>query len=99
MRARRLEQGVQWLVAKARHLSARERISLADALAQVYEELATRRFFQPSAPGTVSSRFLCDAGLGGLARWLRASGHEAAWRPDIDDGELLREARTTVPSF
>jgi uncharacterized protein len=24
-------------------------------------------------------RFLCDASLGGLARWLRAAGYEAAW--------------------
>ena len=35
--------------------------------------------------------FLCDAGLGGLARWLRASGYEAIWIPDIDDDDLLRE--------
>jgi uncharacterized protein with PIN domain len=38
--------------------------------------------------------FWCDAGLGGLARWLRAAGYAAAWQPDIDDNELLREART-----
>ena len=37
--------------------------------------------------------FACDAGLGGLARWLRAAGYEAHWRPDIDDDDLLREAR------
>ena len=37
--------------------------------------------------------FLCDAGLGGLARWLRAAGYEAFWQPDIDDAELLREAQ------
>src|ERR1051326_1755509 len=36
--------------------------------------------------------FLCDAGLGGLARWLRAAGYDAAWQPDIDDAELLRQA-------
>src|SRR5947207_2374318 len=24
--------------------------------------------------------FLCDAGLGGLARWLRASGYDSIWR-------------------
>ena len=38
-------------------------------------------------------RFLCDAGLGGLARWLRAAGYEAIWIPDIDDPELLRQAQ------
>ena len=94
-RARRLEQGVQWLVMKARRLSAREGISIGDALTQVYERLAARKFFQPSAPGTVPRCFLCDAGLGGLARWLRAAGYEAGWQPDIDDDDLLREARST----
>jgi uncharacterized protein len=92
-RARRLEQGVRWLVAKARHLSTRDDISLADALAQVYERLAVRQYFQTSAPGTAPSHFLCDAGLGGLARWLRAAGYEAAWQPDITDDDLLRQAR------
>jgi uncharacterized protein len=93
-RARRLDEGVQWLVAKARRLSARDGISLAEALAQVYERLAVRKDFQASARGTAPSHFLCDAGLGGLARWLRAAGYEAAWQPDIDDDELLREARS-----
>jgi len=35
--------------------------------------------------------FVCDADLGGLARWLRAAGYETAWNPDIGDAELLRE--------
>jgi uncharacterized protein len=94
-RARRLEQGVQSLVAKARRLSARDGVSLADALAQVYERLAIRKYFQQSAPGSAQRHFLCDAGLGGLARWLRAAGYEAAWQPNIADDALLREARST----
>jgi uncharacterized protein with PIN domain len=92
-RARRLEQGVQWLVAKTQRLSAREGIPQADALAQVYERLATRKPFQPSASPPAPPLFLCDAGLGGLARWLRAAGYEAAWQPGIADDELLRQAR------
>jgi uncharacterized protein with PIN domain len=40
-------------------------------------------------------RFFCDAGLGGLARWLRAAGYEAAWQDGIDDAELVRPARVT----
>jgi uncharacterized protein with PIN domain len=92
-RARRLEQGVQWLVARARRLSACDGVSLADALAQVYEQLATSRPFRQSASQSVPVLFLCDAGLGGLARWLRAAGYEAAWQPDIADDELLRQAR------
>jgi hypothetical protein len=38
-------------------------------------------------------RFACDAMLGGLARWLRAAGYDAAWRPGIGDWELIRLAR------
>ena len=93
-RARRLEEGVQWLVAKAGDLSAHEGISHADALAQVYERLAINKHFQKPPPELASPHFLCDAGLGGLARWLRAAGYEAAWQPDIDDDRLLREARS-----
>ncbi|GBD35178.1 hypothetical protein HRbin36_00284 [bacterium HR36] len=38
-------------------------------------------------------RFACDAMLGGLARWLRAWGYDAAWRRDISDWELIRLAQ------
>ncbi len=37
--------------------------------------------------------FWCDAGLGGLARWLRAAGYESAWDSEIDDADLLKKAR------
>jgi uncharacterized protein with PIN domain len=36
--------------------------------------------------------FLCDAGLGGLVRWLRAAGYEAVWKPKLDDAAVIREA-------
>lgn len=36
--------------------------------------------------------FLCDAMLGGLARWLRAAGYDAEFEYGIDDGELVRQA-------
>jgi len=36
--------------------------------------------------------FWCDAMLGGLARWLRAAGYDAAWVEGIDDADLLRRA-------
>ena len=39
--------------------------------------------------------FLCDAMLGGLARWLRAAGYEAAFEYGIDDAELVRRAQAT----
>ena len=98
-RARRLEQGVQWLVAKAGRLSAGEGIPLDGALAQVYERLAGNEHFQKPPPAPASIHFLCDAGLGGLARWLRAAGYEAAWQPDIDDDHLLREARSLAATL
>lgn len=36
--------------------------------------------------------FLCDAMLGGLARWLRAAGYSAWFDPHVPDGELVRRA-------
>jgi hypothetical protein len=36
--------------------------------------------------------FLCDAMLGGLARWLRASGYDAEFEQGIEDAELVRRA-------
>jgi uncharacterized protein with PIN domain len=93
-RARRLEEGVQWLVAKADNLSTSEGISLAGALARIYERLAINERLQTSPPAPVSIHFLCDAGLGGLARWLRTAGYEADWQPGIEDDHLLKEARS-----
>ena len=37
--------------------------------------------------------FLCDAMLGGLARWLRAAGYDAEFQYGIDDRHLVRLAR------
>ena len=37
-------------------------------------------------------RFICDAMLGGLARWLRAAGYRAEFDPAVRDGELVRRA-------
>ena len=39
--------------------------------------------------------FLCDAMLGGLARWLRAAGYDAQFTYGIDDRELLAQALRT----
>ena len=36
--------------------------------------------------------FFCDAMLGGLARWLRAVGYEAAFEHGIDDAALVERA-------
>jgi len=92
VRARKLDQGLAWLLAKGRKLSAAGQISMAQALTAVYAQLASRRPLRKKQP-PVPLRFLCDAGLGGLARWLRAAGQEALWIQDIDDDALLHEAQ------
>ncbi len=80
-------------------MKQQEDISLADALTRVCEELTSKAPFQthrgqhPLTPNDIA--FFCDAGLGGLARWLRAAGYRAAWEPRIADEVLLRKARET----
>jgi uncharacterized protein len=87
---KRLEFGVELLVGRAKEAGVRQGIPPVRALAELYEFTRTRverrlrltgacslvsptwDRFRTSAP-----RFLCDASLGGLARWLRASGYEA----------------------
>jgi len=109
LQARRVEAGVQWLLARSEKLSRHEAMPRANALTRVYDslfrkiELHAARVAVATAPtrggvATSSRRpssrlFLCDAGLGGLARWLRAAGYEALWTPDIGDDELLKQAR------
>lgn len=102
---RRLELGVQLLLDRADRLSERQEIPLWQALAQVYDrarEQVERReatLYQVAggqAAGIGRSapvEFVCDAGLGGLARWLRAAGYEAHWWANVDDDELLGAAR------
>ena len=45
-----------------------------------------------ASQGDEGPAFWCDAMLGGLARWLRAAGYDAAWVEGIADAELLRRA-------
>lgn len=90
--ARRVDQGVNWLVDRARQFRERNEVSLADSLTHVARELAAKslKTRYPLAHAGEKMRFFCDSGLGGLARWLRGSGYEAFWEPQIDDDELLR---------
>lgn len=37
-------------------------------------------------------RFLADANVGRLARWLRAYGYDAAYAPHVDDRQLIAQA-------
>ncbi|MCI0438569.1 MAG: Mut7-C RNAse domain-containing protein [Chloroflexi bacterium] len=39
-------------------------------------------------------RFAIDVNVGRLAKWLRGMGYDALYLPNVDDGELLRIARS-----
>jgi uncharacterized protein len=105
VRPRRLEDGVQNLLAKARRLQEEKGLPEPHALEQVYyrlqhqlnrwmqvKELALQPvLFRDELPEEPA--FLCDSGLGGLTRWLRAAGYAADWIPDVDDAALIEEAQ------
>lgn len=81
-------QGVPLLFQRAAELSSQKQIPLSLPLARLRVALT-----MASAP--VHSRpdhFVCDAALGGLARWLRAAGYDASWNPHLDDAAVIREA-------
>jgi uncharacterized protein with PIN domain len=91
--ARRLEQGVAWFMAQAQKRSLEGKQELSEALEEVYTRVTAKAAFRNHKPDPAELRFFCDAGLGGLARWLRGAGYESDWQPDIADGELLRQAQ------
>jgi uncharacterized protein len=95
--ARRPDSGLEWFQQQAAALVRQEQLSPAQALTRVYRRALRRMAPQPPLNPAQEQppRFLCDAGLGGLARWLRAAGYEAAWIPDITDDDLVRQARQT----
>jgi uncharacterized protein with PIN domain len=80
-------------VQKAQQLSERDQITLAQALIRVFETLSNKPQIAQIRVEKAPERFFCDAGLGGLARWLRGAGYEALWVQGIDDDDLLLEAR------
>ena len=84
-----VDHGVQTLRDAAAALSQREKIPMSLALARVHVQLCRQAWRGASMP----THFVCDAGLGGLARWLRAAGYDAAWQPELDDAEVIREAQ------
>jgi uncharacterized protein with PIN domain len=92
--ARDRDRGIRWLFA---HAEGRGEPSIAHALAKENIGLAEKvyRFRERKglAPASVLPPILfCDAGLGGLARWLRASGCDARWVQEITDAELVNQA-------
>jgi uncharacterized protein with PIN domain len=55
--------------------------------ARVGRRVEERRVGEPGEP-----RFLCDAMLGRLARWLRVLDYDTAYTADVEDEELVRRA-------
>ncbi|MFP4028919.1 MAG: Mut7-C RNAse domain-containing protein [Candidatus Brocadiia bacterium] len=47
---------------------------------------------QATSEETHDPIFLCDAMLGGLARWLRVAGYKAEFDVHFSDGELVRKS-------
>jgi uncharacterized protein with PIN domain len=93
--ARQIDKGIQWLFTRAQSDVGAQNLSLSHALAgrnialaEKLHRLRKRR----GAAGRSECLVFCDAGLGGLARWLRASGCDARWVQDIGDAEIVSQA-------
>jgi uncharacterized protein with PIN domain len=107
VRPRRLDFGADLLVRRAREMRIREGIPLGRALARVYDATRVRveKRLAVTAACSLSGaplgreaeppRFVCDASLGGLARWLRAAGYETLWLENAKAEELLQRARSS----
>ena len=81
---------------EARSRAARDGVPATTALLETYERArdAAGAAAPPGmgvVPGPV--RFLCDQSLGGLARWLRAAGYDAALAPQVPGHLLPDEAQ------
>jgi hypothetical protein len=82
---------VERLIEAGRERALRGDGDVVRALLQVHEELRART--APAPTDAQGARLLlCDASLGGLARWLRAAGYEAALAPEVPPKRLPDEA-------
>jgi uncharacterized protein with PIN domain len=99
--ARDREKGIAWIHQRAHQLLESGITTLSHAYTEIAINLLTRtqpfrtRRIPPNSSPTQATplRLHCDAGLGGLARWLRAFGCEAFWQQDISDAELVRQTQ------
>lgn len=108
VQARRLEFGVELLIERARARRDAFGVPLPQALSDLYEATRERVENRVAAMGACAMqsrglppaalcdppRFVCDASLGGLARWLRAAGYETL-RVSGGGERALAEARRT----
>lgn len=70
-----------------------EELPAAEALMDLYSGMVMKPSFQTRFQLTDPVRFVCDCGLGGLARWLRAAGYEAWWINPVQDDALVARGR------
>ncbi|MGV3774318.1 MAG: Mut7-C RNAse domain-containing protein [Verrucomicrobiales bacterium] len=97
--ARQTDKGIRWLSDREAALRAAEGLTPSEAFARVHIRLARQvhTFLKRCRPNQRRREalppILCDAGLGGFARWLRALGYQALWIQDITDEDLLLEAQ------
>src|SRR5687768_2358601 len=86
---RKMEKALDWFSRRAEEMSVRENILLPVAYHRIHEstqrKLQDHRKSDHREETTREIIFWCDAGLGGVARWLRAAGYEAFWEYGIDD--------------
>jgi len=112
---RRLEFGVELLIERARARRDGFGVPLTQALSELYDATSARVEKRVQAMGACAvggealpataiadpPRFVCDASLGGLARWLRAAGYETvrvAGGGDLALGEARRTGSLLVTS-
>lgn len=92
--SQRIESEVARLLERAEALSTEKGISVTEAFAEVEQSLGRGPEAKAvTEPEQTDYIFLCDAGLGGLARWLRAAGQRAMWQESIADDQLVKEGR------
>ena len=91
--ARRVAQGMEWFFNRAALDHNNQSSGALDAIVHQTRRRLARFFATRSVPCQDPPVFVCDVGLGGLARWLRAAGYMAFWREGTTDPELIEEAR------
>jgi uncharacterized protein with PIN domain len=89
--ARQRDKGVRLLFQKAHSNGTQISHELAEQNCKLAEKLHRFNERRGITSGTFAGKVICDAGLGGLARWLRASGCDAAWIQGITDENLIQQ--------
>jgi len=56
------------------------------------EKAYARNLHTQGKPVGRDTKFLCDEGLGGLCRWLRAFGYSCEWAVQLADSDILKWA-------